>query len=113
VGRITRVVSVSGDAPFLPRDLVARLQAALEPDDTRVALAASGDRHHYTVALWPVALRHDLRATLTERGERRVGAFIERHGSVALSWPTEPFDPFLNVNTPDDLARAEAILSGR
>ncbi|MEE7489584.1 molybdenum cofactor guanylyltransferase MobA [Methylobacterium oryzae] len=104
---IPRVVSVSGDAPFLPEDLVARLQAA--GSEVGIALAASGTRQHFTIALWPTALRDDLRHYL-ERGERRVGAFIDRHRPAAASWPVEPVDPFLNLNTPEDLAAAEVAL---
>jgi len=102
------VVSVSGDAPFLPADLVVRL-AAVRPE-AGIALAASGERRHYTIALWPAALRDDLRAYL-ERGERRVGGFIARHPAEAASWPIAPLDPFLNINTPEDLAAAEAALA--
>ncbi|WP_375456693.1 molybdenum cofactor guanylyltransferase MobA [uncultured Methylobacterium sp.] len=108
---VASVVSVSGDLPFLPHDLVVRLLAAR--GRAAIVLAASGDRAHHTVALWPVGLRADLRAALVERGERRVGAFLTRHGSAAVPWPTAPADPFLNVNTPDDLERAEAVLAGR
>ncbi|GEP10091.1 hypothetical protein MGN01_19360 [Methylobacterium gnaphalii] len=107
---MSHVVSVSGDAPFIPRDLVERLHAALDAGDPRIALAAS-EKQHYTVALWPVALRHDLRAALVERDERRVGAFIARHGAVVVPWPAAPFDPFLNINEPADLAAAEAVLA--
>ncbi|MCJ2071243.1 molybdenum cofactor guanylyltransferase MobA [Methylobacterium sp. J-030] len=103
---IARVVSVSGDAPFLPENLVARLQAVAP--ETGLALAASGARQHYTIALWPAALRDDLRDYLT-RGERRVGAFLDRYGAAVASWPVEPLDPFLNINTPVDLAAAEAL----
>ncbi|WP_182179039.1 molybdenum cofactor guanylyltransferase MobA [Methylobacterium radiotolerans] len=106
---VARVVSVSGDAPFLPGDLVARLDAA--GPKTGIALAASGERQHYTIALWPTALRDALRAYL-ERGERRVGAFIARRGAAVASWPVEPVDPFLNLNTPADLAAAEALDRG-
>jgi molybdenum cofactor guanylyltransferase len=106
---VARVVSVSGDAPFLPGDLVARLEAA--GSEAGIALAASGARQHYTIALWPTALRDALREYLG-RGERRVGAFIARHGAAVASWPAEPVDPFLNVNTPGDLAAAEALDRG-
>lgn len=102
------VVSVSGDAPFLPRNLIARLLAARQ--DATIALAASGEREHYTVALWPVGLRHDLRKTLIDRDERRVGAFVGRHGATAVRWPAAPVDPFLNVNTPKDLEAAARLL---
>ncbi len=103
---IARVISVSGDTPFLPVDLVTRLSAVAP--EAGVALAASGARQHYTIALWPAALRSALR-TYLEQGERRVGAFIARHGAASASWPAEPVDPFLNINTPEDLAAAEAI----
>jgi molybdopterin-guanine dinucleotide biosynthesis protein A len=110
---VDAVVSVSCDAPFLPLDLVARLAAAREP--AAIPVAASGDREHYTVALWPIHLRAELRAALVERGERRVGGFIGRHGAAVVRWPIEPIDPFLNVNTPEDLETAErlaAIVAG-
>ena len=75
-----------------------------------IAVAASGGRQHFTTALWAVSLREDLRAALVERDERRVGAFLARHGAVAVEWPVEPVDPFLNINTPEDLALAQGLL---
>lgn len=107
---VTHVASVPGDAPFLPEDFVARLAAAAQAEDRPIALAASGERRHFTSALWPVALREDLRGWLAS-GERRVGGFIERHGAAVASWPVEPVDPFLNLNAPEDLAAAEALLA--
>lgn len=106
---VTHVASVPGDAPFLPHDFVARLAAAAA-EGKPIALAASGERRHFTSALWPVDLRHDVRDWLG-RGERRVGGFIERHGAAVASWPVEPVDPFLNLNAPEDLAAAEAMLA--
>ena len=105
---VTHVLSVPGDAPFLPEDLVARLAASPGP----IAVAASGGREHYTAALWPIALRDDLRAWLAA-GKRRVGGFIARHGSSVVEWPVEPVDPFLNLNAPEDFACAEGIVQSR
>ena len=107
---VTHVASVPGDAPFLPEDFVARLVAAARGEDRPIALAASGERRHFTSALWPISLREDLRGWLAS-GERRVGGFIERHGAAVASWPVEPVDPFLNLNAPEDLAAAEALLA--
>jgi molybdopterin-guanine dinucleotide biosynthesis protein A len=107
---VTHVLSVPGDTPFLPDDLAARLAAALGP--APVALASSGGREHYTVALWPVGLRGDLRAWL-EAGERRVGAFIARHGAAVADWPAEPVDPFMNLNGPEDFSSASHIIQAQ
>ena len=107
---LSHIVSVPGDAPFLPEDFVARLVATAVGEGKPIALAASGERRHFTSALWPIHLREDLRGWLAS-GERRVGGFIERHGAAVASWPVEPIDPFLNLNAPEDLAAAEALLA--
>ncbi len=102
-------VSVAGDTPFIPPDLVARLHAGRAEADSSLACAASGGRTHPVVGLWPVSLRVDLRAFLIEEGQRKVGAFGPRHGIAEVDWPVEPYDPFFNANAPDDLDEAERI----
>jgi hypothetical protein len=37
----------------------------------------------------------------------------EKVGWGAVDWPSEPFDPFFNINTPEELAEAERILGAR
>ncbi len=103
------VGSVPGDCPFLPSDLVGRLHAARAASGTPLACAKSGDWRHPVVALWPVALRADLRRALLVEGLRKIEVWTERHGVALAEWPDSPFDPFFNVNTPEDAARAEKI----
>jgi molybdopterin-guanine dinucleotide biosynthesis protein A len=103
------VLSAPGDTPFLPADLASRLETARRRTSADIAVAASNGRIHHAVALWPVALRGDLRRALLEEGERKVSAFIGRFASVVVEWSVEPYDPFFNVNQPEDLARAAAI----
>ena len=107
------IVTAAGDTPFLPRDLVAKLQAAAGPSG--LALAASPDeegraRRHPTFGLWPVALREDLRAAL-EGGLRKIVLWTDRHEAGTALFSNAPFDPFFNVNTPDDVARAEQLMA--
>jgi len=102
------VASAPGDTPFLPADLVTRLHEAREAAGRPLACAASGARLHPAVGLWPVDLRHDLREALAA-GLRSVRDWAGRHGMARASWSGEPFDPFFNINTPEDLARAEAL----
>ena len=103
--------------PFLPRDLVVRLEAVAEGMAHPLALAATprgeeetksmsrgGQVRHPTFGLWPVALRDDLRAAL-EGGLRKVVLWTDRHdGREALF---DDADAFFNVNTPADLADAQ------
>jgi molybdopterin-guanine dinucleotide biosynthesis protein A len=106
---VAYVLSVPGDCPFLPRDLVARLHAARINDDTELACARSGDWRHPVVGLWPVALRDDLRNALVIEDLRKIEVWTARHGIAIAEWPAQPFDPFFNVNTPEDATRANAI----
>jgi molybdopterin-guanine dinucleotide biosynthesis protein A len=103
------VVSVPGDCPFLPRDLVARLEEAREAAGQPLACARSGEWRHPVVGLWPVALRADLRRALTQEGMRKIELWTARHGVALADWPAEPVDPFFNVNTPEDAAAAERL----
>ncbi len=100
------LLSVAADTPFLPADLAARLGAARAAAGTPLACAASGGRAHHAIGLWPVSLREDLRRSLGV-GERKIAAWTGRHGVAIAEWPVEPFDPFFNINTPEDLAEAE------
>ena len=103
------VLTVPGDTPFLPLDLVERLRSVRE--GATIACAASGGRTHPTVALWPVALRENLRGALAT-GERAIGRFAARYPVAVAEWPSGP-DPFLNVNDAADLVAAECrIASG-
>lgn len=108
----THAVSVPVDAPFLPADLVARLADAMAEAGASAAVARSADRTHGVSALWPLAARGALRAALAGEGSLRVGLFLAGLHPATASWDAEPFDPFLNLNGPGDVAAAEAILAG-
>lgn len=117
------VVTVAGDTPFFPLDLVARLGAQASGMAHPLVLAAtprdaekqtksksrSGLIRHPTFGLWPVALRDDLRAALAE-GLRKVVQWTEAHDGREAVFAGGAFDPFFNVNTPDDLRAAQAML---
>ena len=107
----TWLASFATDAPFLPRDLVARLRAALATGAADIASAKSGGRSHPVFALWPLALVEDLRRALVEEGIRKVDAWTARHRLVEVEFANQPVDPFFNTNRPEDLEEAEALLA--
>jgi molybdopterin-guanine dinucleotide biosynthesis protein A len=113
---IEAVVSIAGDTPFFPGNLVKTLLSA-QPTGG-ITLARSGDRVHPVFGLWPVALADDLRHFLTVEDNRKVLVFVDRHPNAQVSFPIEStggleVDPFFNINTPEDLEKAEAILAAR
>jgi len=108
------VVTAAVDTPFLPADLADRLRRAAGPSG--LAIAASPDdtgrmRRHPTFGLWPVRLRGPLRAALNA-GERKVMLWAEAQGATVAEFGATPFDPFFNINTPEDLAKAERLGAG-
>ena len=105
------MVSVPGDCPFLPEDLVEKLHAARREMGAGVPLtcARSGEWRHPVVGLWPIALRADLRKALTQEGLRKIEVWTARHGCAIADWPDRPVDPFFNVNTPEDAKRAQDL----
>ena len=105
------IVTAAADTPFFPADLVPQLMLATETQGTPIALARTENGRHPTFGLWPVALREDLRQALQD-GVRKVVAWTDTHGTAMADFPTLGFDPFFNVNTPDDLETAAGLARG-
>lgn len=103
------MLSVPGDCPFLPGDLAEKLHATRRAEGKPLACARSGEWRHPVVGLWPLALREDLRNALTVDGLHKIEVWTARHGVAIADWPDRPADPFFNVNTREDVARAEQI----
>jgi len=103
------IVTVPGDSPFLPLDLVARLHAAREAAGTPMACSASGGYTHPPIALWPSNLAPALRLAISA-GERKIDRWTAQYGVAMAEWPCHPHDPFFNANTPEELAEAELLL---
>ncbi len=103
------IVTAAADTPFFPADLVPVLLRAAEEQARPIALARTENGRHPTFGLWPVALREDLRAAL-EQGVRKVVLWTDRHGTAMADFPSLPFDPFFNVNAPEDLTEAQGYL---
>ena len=108
-GHTTDVMSVPGDCPFIPHDLAERLDAVRKSAGLPLACAGSGGWTHPVIGLWPLTLREALREALAS-GERKIDRFTGRFGCATAEWLSLPHDPFFNVNTPEDLLEAEAML---
>jgi len=105
----SHVLTLSGDTPFLPSDLVERLSRPAFDNASDIVAAASAGQVHPTIALWPMAARQKIQQALTEEKGRRVSDWLPILNHHSVEWDHHPFDPFFNVNTPDDLQEAEKI----
>ena len=103
------MLSAAADCPFLPRDLVSRLDQARATENAELAVAASGEQSHPVVGLWSVGLRAELRHALVVEGIRKIDRWTARYKLATVTWPTTPLDPFFNANTVEDIAEAERL----
>lgn len=100
-----RLLTLPCDMPFAPADLLERLGAV----DAPAVVATSGGFLHPVCALWAPSVLNAVPA-YRDAGRRSLKGLAETVGQVAVEWAVEPFDPFFNINTEDDLATAEARL---
>jgi molybdopterin-guanine dinucleotide biosynthesis protein A len=107
------VVTVAGDTPFFPSDLVQRFIAELA-DHPALLVATSEEGLHPVFGLWPIAIAPQLEDSLAQ-GVRKVGAWTKQQGAREVFFePTNvggrQVDPFFNINRPEELAEADALL---
>lgn len=111
---VDHAVTIATDTPFFPADLVSRLLSARD-DASSFRVAQSDVGIHPVIGLWPVDLAEALEDSL-KRGERKVTTWTRDHGAVPVFFPPvdvggQSIDPFFNINAPEDLATAEALVS--
>ncbi len=99
------VATVPCDSPFLPRDLIARLHAALENRGTEIAVARTGNQPHPVFCLCRREVLPGLTAFLAGGG-RKIDAWYAMLKVVEVAFDDEA-DAFSNINTQDELLSFE------
>ncbi len=95
------------DAPFLPLDLVARLAAAADESGAPIAVAASAGGLEPMFALWSTTLAPEVAAALAA-GEGGPRGLMRRFRAAEARF--DDADAFVNLNSPEEFAAAEARL---
>lgn len=99
------VATVPCDSPFLPHDLVSRLNQALERDEADLAVARTGDQPHPVFCLCRKAVLQSLTRFL-EGGGRKIDAWYAELKTVEVAFDDQP-DAFSNINTEGELRSFE------
>ncbi|MCH4539244.1 MULTISPECIES: molybdenum cofactor guanylyltransferase [Brucella/Ochrobactrum group] len=110
------LLTTAADTPFLPHDLARRLLSRRNETGARVVLASSRNRVHPIFGLWETGLADELAAWLASTSRASVFAFAEQIGFETVDFPLafvgdspETYDPFFNINRPDDLVAARIL----
>lgn len=107
--QVSHILSLPGDAPFMPKDLLNKLDEALKDHQADIVCARSGSQVHPIVALWSCDLRDQLHHALVVEDLHKIRAWTARFKLIEVSWSCEPYDPFFNMNSPEDVVEAEQI----
>ncbi len=102
------LLSFACDVPFVPENYARQLYEAVCAEEADIAVAQSFERAHPVMGIWHVSLAEDLEKYL-DGGGRKVMDWLVRQKHTKVVWDETP-DPFMNINTPEDLARACKLL---
>jgi molybdopterin-guanine dinucleotide biosynthesis protein A len=105
------LATFSCDCPFFPRDLVEHLIKKAQSENVPIAVAASGGRHHPVFAVWSAQLPVTAQNALVDQSLRKMDDLVALFPNTRVEFTSVPIDPFFNINTPDDLARAQNLLT--
>lgn len=101
------LASFAVDTPFFPQDLVSRLLRHAN-DGVDVVYPEHGGYRHPTLSLWRISQAPALKHALVHDQLYKVGAWLKQSPSQAVDLNELPDYSFFNINTPDDLAHAQA-----
>jgi molybdopterin-guanine dinucleotide biosynthesis protein A len=93
------------DTPFLPLDLVAQLARNAV---SRPVVARHGGRLHGVCGLWPKTCLAKLKAGVESGALRSMRSALDACEAIECEIAAAP-NAFFNINTPDDLKRAETL----
>jgi molybdenum cofactor guanylyltransferase len=103
------MMSFASDTPFFPTDLVLRLMTAAKTHSVHIAVAESNKQMHPTFALWHASLIDVIEKTLEQDKVPSLQDFVKSQKMVSVDFAATHYDPFFNINTPQDLYTAENI----
>lgn len=101
------LLSVASDTPFFPANLADSLLEAAGTN--KLVVATSNQQTHPVFALWHLSLLDEIAAQLQTGESLRLLDWMTTHHSVSVDFPVESYDPFFNINTPQDLYAAEPL----
>jgi molybdopterin-guanine dinucleotide biosynthesis protein A len=102
------LMSFPVDSPFFPNDLVTKFLE--ESSDYDILMAQGSERVHPVFSMWRVSsyMENQLYESL-KNNERKIDKFTKKFKTKVVKFPVIGYDPFFNVNTPNDLKIAKEV----
>ena len=106
--KVNWLISVPGDTPFIPNDLINRLYVKAKKNNKQIVLAKSNSNIHPVIGIWNINLLESLECNLLS-GERKIIIWAKNHELDFEEFFEKNYDPFFNINNEKDLIRAKEI----
>ncbi len=103
------ILTVPCDSPFVPPRLAEKLNTALLEQEAELSVANDSERMQPVFAMLRRHLLPSLLAYL-DAGGRKIDTWYAEHKTALADFSDSP-DTFININTPEDKAFVEGIIS--
>ena len=97
------------DTPFFKKKILNNFLEEIKDYEGKLFFINSNDTRHNIFGLWSIDLLERLEKDL-DNGERKVEMWANKIGVKSINMKFENKDPFYNINTKEDLTKAEEYL---
>ena len=97
------------DTPFFKKQILNNFLEEIKDYEGKLFFINSNDTRHNIFGLWSIDLLERLEKDL-DNGERKVEMWANKIGVKSINMKFENKDPFFNINTKEDLTKAEEYL---
>ena len=97
------------DTPFFKKKILNNFLEEIKDYEGKLFFINSNDTRHNIFGLWSIDLLESLEKDL-DNGERKVEMWANKIGVKSVNMKFENKDPFFNINTKEDLIKAEEYL---
>ena len=97
------------DTPFFKKQILNNFLEEIKNYEGKLFFINSNDTRHNIFGLWSIDLLERLEKDL-DNGERKVEMWANKIGVKSINMKFENKDPFFNINTKEDLTKAEEYL---
>ena len=104
------IATFPSDTPFFDSSIIEKYEKKIIKNDSPLYFVRSDDKRHNIFGLWSLDLLDILEEDIVKNNFRKVEDWANKIGVKTINIKFKKFDPFLNINTKEDLIEAEKIL---
>ena len=104
------IATFPSDTPFFDVSIIESYKKKICSGNSLLYFIKSNEKRHNIFGLWSIKLVETLENDLVNNNFRKVENWANKIGVETLNFKFDKFDPFLNINTKEDLIKAEKIL---